>query len=72
MASPNGLTNQKLYYFQMLLNIEKSGEEDKECSEEWLVNTDLEVQIIADKGNHLQQLCRHAFSSIKNLTRNHE
>ena len=24
----------------MLLNIEKSGEKDKECSKEWLVNTD--------------------------------
>ena len=24
----------------MLLTIEKSGEQDKECSQEWLVNTD--------------------------------
>ena len=34
-----GLANQKLCYIQMLLNIEESGEQDQECSEEWLVNT---------------------------------
>ena len=34
-----GLANQKLCYVQMLLNIQQSGEQDKECSKEWLVNT---------------------------------
>ena len=34
-----GLANQKLFYFQMHLNIEKSGEQDQECSKEWLVDT---------------------------------
>ena len=37
----------------MLLNIEKSGEQDQECSQEWLVNTEpqlLRIQnISADK-----------------------
>ena len=33
------LANQKLCYIQILLNIEKSGEQDQESSEEWLVNT---------------------------------
>ena len=28
-----------LYYIQMILNVEKSGEQDKERSWEWLVNT---------------------------------
>ena len=38
LAKPVGLANQKLRYIQMLLNIEKSVEQ--EPSEEWLVNTD--------------------------------
>ena len=29
----------ELFYIQMLLDIEKSGEYDKQCSKEWLVNT---------------------------------
>ena len=32
MAKPYGLANQKLCYIQMLLTIEKSGEQDKESS----------------------------------------
>ena len=40
MAKLHGLANQKLCYIRMLLNIEKSGEQDKEHSEKWLVNTD--------------------------------
>ena len=40
LAKACGLVNQNLRYIQMLLNIEKPGEQDKECSEEWLVNTD--------------------------------
>ena len=39
MAKPYGLANQKLHYSQMLLNIEKCGEWDKEHSQERLVNT---------------------------------
>ena len=35
----SGLANQKLCYIQMVLNTEKSGEQDKERSKEWLVNT---------------------------------
>ena len=38
MTKPYGLVNQKLCYIQMLLDIEKSGEEDKDRSGEWLVN----------------------------------
>ena len=34
---PYGLADQKLFYIQMPLNIEKSGEQDKEQSKEWLV-----------------------------------
>ena len=34
-----GLANQELCYIQMLLNIEKSGEKDKERLQECLVNT---------------------------------
>ena len=33
------LASQKLYYLLMLLNIEKSEEQDWECSQEWLVNS---------------------------------
>ena len=32
LAKPYGLANQKLYYLQMLLIIEKSGEQNKERS----------------------------------------
>ena len=39
LAKPYGLANQKMCYIQMLLNIEKSGEWDKERSQERLVNT---------------------------------
>ena len=39
MAKPYALANQKLCYIQVPLNIEKSGEQDKEKSREWLVNT---------------------------------
>ena len=42
LAKPYGLANQKLRYIQMLLNIDKSVEQDKKRSEEWLVNTDPE------------------------------
>ena len=34
------LANQKLCYIRVLLNIEKSGEQDQESSQEWLVNRD--------------------------------
>ena len=34
------LVNQKLCYIQMLLNAEKSVEQDLELSAEWLLNTD--------------------------------
>ena len=37
MAKPNGLANQKLCYIQMPLDIEKSGEQEKEQCKEWLV-----------------------------------
>ena len=40
MAKPYGLANQKMCYIQMPLNIGNSREQDKEQSEEWLVNTD--------------------------------
>ena len=40
MAKPYGLANQKLGYIQMFLNIEKSGQQDKERCTEWLVNMD--------------------------------
>ena len=42
LANPYGLTsqNQKLYNIQMLLIVETSGGQDKEFSQEWLVNTD--------------------------------
>ena len=40
LAKPYGLANKKLCYIQMLLNIDKTGEQDLECSQEWLVNTD--------------------------------
>ena len=40
MAKPYGLANQKLCYVQMLLNVEKSGEQDQECSQECRLNTD--------------------------------
>ena len=44
MATPYGLANQKLCYIQMLLNIEKSGEQGKERSLEWLVNSSIPNQ----------------------------
>ena len=37
--------NQKLCYIQMMLDIEKSGEQDKKRCEEWLVNTDPDLSI---------------------------
>ena len=40
MAKPYSLANQKLCSIQMLLHREKSEEQDLECSEEWLLNTD--------------------------------
>ena len=40
LAKPYGLANQKFCYIQMRLDIEKSGEWDKERSKEWLVNSD--------------------------------
>ena len=40
LAKPYGLANQKLCYIQMIVKIEKFGEQDKERSQEWLVNTD--------------------------------
>ena len=42
LAKLYGLANQKWYYFQMLLNLDKSGEQE-EHSSEWLVNTDTGV-----------------------------
>ena len=44
LAKPDGLANQKLCCIQMLLNTEKSVEQDLERSEEWLVNTDPVLQ----------------------------
>ena len=38
-TKPYGLANQKLCYIQMLLNKEKSREQDQEGCREWLVNT---------------------------------
>ena len=40
VRQPYDLAIQKPCYFQMLLNIEKSGEQDLQRSTEWLVNTD--------------------------------
>ena len=45
MAKPYGLVKQKLCYIQMLLNAEKSGEQDQECSKDWLVSTDPENKV---------------------------
>ena len=44
LAKPYSLANQKLCCIQMLLNAEKSEEQDEECSQEWLVSTDPEVR----------------------------
>ena len=46
MAKPYGLANQKLWYIQMFLAIEKSGEEDKERSQKWFVNTDPDYVLV--------------------------
>ena len=35
LAKLYALANQKLCYIQMLLNTEKSGEQDEDCSLEW-------------------------------------
>ena len=35
-----GLTNHKWFYVQILLNIEKSKEQDKERFKEWVMNRD--------------------------------
>ena len=43
LAKPYGLANQKLCYIITMLNIEKSGEQDKERSQEWLLNTGPEI-----------------------------
>ena len=32
LAKPYGVARQKLFHFQMLLGIDKSGEQDEECS----------------------------------------
>ena len=40
MAKPYGLANQRLCYIWMLHIVEKSGEQDKECSKEKLVNSE--------------------------------
>ena len=40
LAKPCGLANRKLCYIQMLLDIERIGEQDKERPKEWLANTD--------------------------------
>ena len=39
LAKPYGLANQKLYYIQLWLNIEISGEQGREHAKEWLLNT---------------------------------
>ena len=44
--SVHDLANQKVCYFQMPLDIEKSGEQDKEQSKEWLVNTDPDYKLL--------------------------
>ena len=44
------LANQKLCYIQILLNIEKYGEYDKERSKEWLVNMDLDTKMCESIG----------------------
>ena len=38
----------------MLLNMEKSGEQDYERSEEWLVNTDNDIEIDQDRRNDIE------------------
>ena len=52
LAKPYGLANQKLCYIQMLLNVEKSGEQDQERSEEWLVNTGPDFHTIIHCKSH--------------------
>ena len=42
-GEPYRSANQKLCFIQVLISIEKSGEQDQERSEEWLVNTDPDV-----------------------------
>ena len=43
-----GLSNQKWCYIQMHLDIEKSGEKDREQSKEWLVNVDPELVLMSN------------------------
>ena len=53
LAKRYSLANQKLYYIQMLLNVEKSEEQDQECSEEWLVRIQTLVLFNPLLNNHL-------------------
>ena len=51
----------------MLLNIEKSGEQDYERSEEWLVNTDLDLsglEVFADDKFDIIQMMPYAVGRI--------
>ena len=62
-------------YIQMLLIIENSGEQDYECSQEWLVNMDLDVwlsnhTIHRITGNEINFFCylqKIASAMISNL-----